>query len=92
MPPDFRYKIKDIESSNNASRLRFVSSVLPQKYVISAQCYPPSVWTEDKTAKLLSSVRNPNPKSKPNPNPNINLYYNPNPDPKPNPSLKFLIP
>jgi len=35
MPPDFRYKIKDIESSNNSSRLRFVSSVLPQKYVIS---------------------------------------------------------
>jgi len=66
--------------------------VLPQKYVVSAQCYPPSVWTEDKTAKLLSSLRNPNPKSKPNPNPNINLYYNPNPDPKPNPSLKFLIP
>ena len=56
-----------------------------------AQCYPPSVWTEDKTAKLLFSVRNPNPKSKPNPNPNTNLYYNPNPDPKPNPSPKFLI-
>ena len=35
MPPDFRYKIKDIESSNNASRLRFVSSVLRQKYAIS---------------------------------------------------------
>jgi len=57
-----------------------------------AQCYPPSVWTEDKTAKLLFSVRNPNTKSKPNPNPNTNLYYNPNPDPKPNPSPKFLIP
>jgi len=38
-----------------------------------AQCYPPSVWTEDKTAKLLFSVRNPNPKSKPNPNPSTNL-------------------
>ena len=35
MPPDFRYKIKDVESSNNASRQRFVSSVLPQKYAIS---------------------------------------------------------
>jgi len=35
MPPDFRYKIKDIEGSNDASRLRFVLSVLPQKYVIS---------------------------------------------------------
>jgi len=57
-----------------------------------AQCYPLSVWTEDKTANLLSSVRNLNPKSKPNPNPNINFYYNLNPDPKPNPSLKFLIP
>ena len=56
-----------------------------------AQCYPLSVWMEDKTAKLLFSVRNPNPKSKPNPNPNTNLYYNPNPDPKPNPSPKFLI-
>jgi len=33
-----------------------------------AQCYPPSVWTEDKTAKIFS-VRNPNPKSKPNPSP-----------------------
>jgi len=59
--------------------------------VYIAQCYPPSVWTEDKTAKIFS-VRNPNPKSKPNPNHNTNLYYNPNPDSKPNPSPKFLIP
>jgi len=54
----------------------------PQSWThIHAQCYPPSVWTEDKTAKLLFSVRNHNPKSKPNPNPNTNRYYNPNPDP-----------
>jgi len=84
--------------SNWAGQCRTASD-LPCNHVLmanetwcNAQCYPPSVWTEDKTAKLLFSVRNPNPKSKPNPNHNTNLYYNPNPDPKPNPSPKFLIP
>jgi len=57
-----------------------------------AQCYPLSVWTEDKTAKLLFSVRNLNPKSKPNLNSNTNLYHYPNTDPKPNLSPNFLIP
>jgi len=60
---------------------------------MAAQCYPPSVWMKDKTAKLLFSLRNPNPKSKPNPNPNTNLYHNPTLTlPKPNPSPKFPIP